>query len=126
MVLPPNFLGSDASNRCFFQAPNASTTKAPNLSRLVRAHTYIKHKRWGFWHPFHFGSMGVRNKWNPNIIICKIYKIYSIKAKSCKITFAATMCTFVHSSMHVRIGVIMCACDVCHGCWPIRLHSPIV
>ena len=42
VVLQPCFLDSDASNGFVLQAPNASTTKAPILSHLMRAHTYIK------------------------------------------------------------------------------------
>ena len=51
VVVPPNLLDSDESNMCPSN-PCASTIKAPNLSRLVRALTYIKNKRWGFWYPF--------------------------------------------------------------------------
>ena len=48
MILPPNFLDDDVSIRYVHQAPYASTTKAPYLSRHVRAHTYIKHKSGDF------------------------------------------------------------------------------
>ena len=62
VVLPPCFLDNDVSIWCVLQVPYAFTTKAPNLSRLVRAHTYIKHKRRRFWCPYIlFGSMRVRN-----------------------------------------------------------------
>jgi len=92
---------------------NASTTKAPILSRLVRAHTYIKYNMWEFWYPYLFGSMGVSIITNPNTFICKIYRIYSIKTKSCKMSFAATMCTCVHSSIQMSV---MCISMVCMWC----------
>ena len=46
---------------------NASTTKAPKLSRLVRAHTYIKCNRSEFWYPNFLESFGVKTFLNPNI-----------------------------------------------------------
>ena len=41
VILPPNFLDSDASI-LYVHLAHTSTTKAPNPSRHVRAHTYIK------------------------------------------------------------------------------------
>ena len=41
VVVPPNLLDSGASNVCP-SSPCATTTKAPTLSRFVRARTYIK------------------------------------------------------------------------------------
>ena len=43
VVLPPNILEGDASI-WYVHLTHASTTKAPYLSRHVRAHTYLKHK----------------------------------------------------------------------------------
>ena len=51
-VLPPKLLDSDASNGFVLKAPNTSTTKAPILSRFMRAHAYIKKKRWEFWYAY--------------------------------------------------------------------------
>ena len=50
---------------------NASTIMAPYLSRHVRAHIYVKHKRWEFWYPFSFESTGVSIIRNPNILFVK-------------------------------------------------------
>jgi len=44
VVLPLIILDSDASI-WYVHLAHASTTKAPYLSRHMRAHTYIKHKR---------------------------------------------------------------------------------
>jgi len=47
VVVPPNLLDSGASNMCP-SSPCATTTKAPFLSRFVRARTYIKYKSGDF------------------------------------------------------------------------------
>ena len=104
IVLPPCFLHSDASNGF------ASTTKAPILSRLVRAHTYIKNNWCEFWYPNLFKLLRVSTLSNPNI---GSRNIYSIIAKLCQMAFATSMCTSIYSSTH--IGVSMVAYVVCHG-----------
>ena len=53
-------------------SPCATTIKTPSLSHFVRARTYIKSTRWGFWYPFSFGSLRVSIVKNPNILISKI------------------------------------------------------
>ena len=119
VVLPPNFPDSGTSILYVHLAPYASTTKAHILSRHVRAHTYIKHKWCGFWYPFSFGSTGVSIKWNPNIFISKIYKIYLYHNKTLLNAFAAAMCTFVHSSMHmsgVSVSMVYIRCMSCRMC----------
>ena len=58
VVVPPNLFDSDASNMCVHQV-HTSTTKAPSLSRFVRALTYIKNQRWEFWYPFFLGPWGL-------------------------------------------------------------------
>ena len=57
VVFSPNFLDSGASI-CSVHQAHASTTKAPTLSRHVRAHTYIKYKRWDFSTHFLLGPQG--------------------------------------------------------------------
>ena len=104
VVLPPNILDSEALIRYVHLAPYASTIKAPPLSLFVRAHTYIKHKWWKFWHPYLFGSIGVSNNWNPNIFIAR----WPLRPQ----------CVHVYTLAYIWVWVwVWCTWDVCHvGC----------
>ena len=62
-------LESDASN-WFSLSTERIHSKVRQLSRHVRAHTYIINKRGGLWYPQLFGSMGVSIIPNPNKFIC--------------------------------------------------------
>jgi len=76
---------------------------------------------------FFFGSIGVSIIRNSNIFICKIYRIYSIKIKSCKMAFMATMCTCVHYSMHMSVmcmSIVYMRCmswGMCMNMWNLFL-----
>ena len=59
VVLLPNFLDSDASIGYVHLPPHASTTKAPILSRHVRAYTYIKQRGGDFGIHFLLGPWGL-------------------------------------------------------------------
>ena len=77
--------------------------KAPNFSRHVRAHTYIKNRS-GFWYLYSFGSMGVNTFPNQNKYICKIRIINSIKAKILQggpYVHNVYKCTHEHTLNHV-------------------------
>ena len=100
VVLPPNFSWKWCIQNCHHLAQNASAIKAPTLSRQVRAHTYIKYNRGEFWYPYSIGSMWHSTFPNPNKFICKIWSMYSIISKSCKVALTSTMCTSVHMSIH--------------------------
>ena len=58
VVFPPNFLDSDVSI-CSVHQVHASTIKAPILSHLVKAHTYITNKWCEFWCPHFLGPQGL-------------------------------------------------------------------
>ena len=114
VILPPNFLDSDASIGYVHQAHHASTTKAPFLSRHVRVHTYIKHKRWRFWYPFSFESTGVSIIKKPKHFYLQNLKNLLYHSKILQDGLCDAMCTFVHFSMHMRMSVIkMCKVCIC-------------
>jgi len=97
------------------RAQFASTTKAPILSRLVRAHTYVKSNWCGLWYPYLLGSLEISTFLNRHILICKIY---SIKIKFCKMAFAAIMWTYTWACLRVYCacvyrGVCACICGIC-------------
>ena len=69
-------------------------------SRQVRAHTYIKQNRSGFWYLYSIGFMGVSTFPNSNKLFCKIWIINFIITKFCKAALTSTMCTSVHMSIH--------------------------
>ena len=58
-------------HQLYVHLAHASTTKAPYLSRHVRAHNYIKHKRWRFWYPFSFGSRGLASFRTQTFLLAK-------------------------------------------------------
>ena len=124
VVLPPNILEGDASNVVSIKLKSI-TIKAPKLSRQVRAYTYKKYNRGGFWYPHFLGSMGVSSFPNQNKLICKIKNIYSIITKACKVTLTSTICTCVHMSIHRVMCVIMMSmcmpCFVCMNMWSMFL-----
>ena len=104
VVLPSNFPWKWCIQKCHHLARNTSTIKAPILSHLMRDHTYIKWNRDRFCYPHFLGSMGVTTFPKPNIFICKIWNIYSIITKFCKVALATTM----YTSVHISIQGVMC------------------
>ena len=117
VVLQSNSPWKWCIQKCHHIAWNAFTSGHQCLSRHMRAHTYIKWNRSGFWYPYSFESMGVSTFPNPNKSICKIWIINSIKAKFCKVALTSTMCTSVHMSLHsvmwVSMRSICMPCMVC-------------
>ena len=126
VVLPPNFLDSGASIICpsspciHHQGTNSLTScESSHLHQTQDVRTLVL---------IFFSVHGVSIKWSPNIFISKIYRIYLIITKLCKMTFAAVMCTFIHSSIHMRMSVIMtskvCICVpwmMCMNMWSLFL-----
>ena len=98
MVLLPNSFEIDASKIVIFKLGTHPTSRHQQLSRHVRAPTYIK-DRSGFWYPYSFGSKEVSSFPNLNKSICKILIMYPIITKSCKVALTSTMCTSVHTSI---------------------------
>ena len=112
---------------CHYLARNASTIKVPILSRHVRAHTYIKWNRGGFWYPHFLGSMGVSTFPNPNKFICKICIMHPIITKLCTVALTSTMSTSVHMIIHsimcVNMRSMCMPCMVCMYMWSMFLSK---
>ena len=101
--------------------------KAPILSHQARAHTYIKYNRGRFWYPYSIGSMGVSTFSIPNKFICKVWIMYSIITKFCKVALTSTMCTCVHMSIHdvmwVNMRSMCIPCIMCINMWCMFLAN---
>ena len=134
MVLPPNFFDSGASN-FYNHLAHASTTKAPILSRHVRAHTYIKYNRSEFWYPHFLGSIGVSTFPNPNKFIYKIWIMYltildwkpCFKRNKFHMFMHITHDIHIHT-MHIMITLILIACKSVqmYTLWPQRSSCKIL